>query len=418
MNAVMQMVRPDSGPLNERVEQDFAFLDSPNVQIPKHYLDNAATTQMPQPVVEAITGCYRDHLAPVFRGIYPLAEEATHLYQQSRQEVGHFIHAPNPEQLIFTRSCTESINLVAEGWARKHLSSGDWVWVTRMEHHANFLPWQRVCEQSGAILRILELDEEGTLEQPFPGQLFDKRSKLIAITHVSNVLGVENRIADLCLAASEQGIAVLVDGAQAVGHMSVNVEELGCDFYAFSAHKMYGPVGIGALYAKPERLREMEPMLLGGGMVDLVGDRQSTWADIPQRFEAGSPNYPGAIGFAAAAKYLSDLGMDEVHSHVSMVSKLMASYLHAIPNMRVFTNPLRSNTSLVSFDLEGVHPHDFAQLAASQGVAIRAGHHCCQPLMKHLGVAATNRASFGIYSSYKDVVALVKATEHVHDVFL
>jgi cysteine desulfurase/selenocysteine lyase len=306
--------------------------------------------------------------------------------------------------------------MVAQGWVRQQLSAGDKVWVTRLEHHSNLLPWQRACQQTGAELCMLELDEFGYPLLTTEG-LFDSSTKLIAITHVSNVLGVENEVAELCAKAAAHGIRVLVDGSQAVAHLEVDVEAIGCDFYAFSAHKMYGPTGIGALYAKPELLGEMEPLLLGGGMVDEVGNTESTWSEAPECFEAGSQNLAGAIGFAAAANYLKSIGMANVQAHISDLCQYAAEKLTSTSGVRLFTSENNHQSSLLSFELSDVHPHDVGQIAGEYGVAIRAGHHCCQPLMNHLGVAATNRVSFAIYNNSEDIDELMKALAYAQQLF-
>jgi len=395
------------------VAADFPFLQNGDL----HYLDNAATTQKPAVVIDAISRCYQRELAPVHRGLYPLAEQASQAYEKARVDVGRFINSPTPKKLIFTHSCTEAINMVAQGWARQQLTTGDRVWVTRLEHHTNFLPWQRVCQQTGAELCVIELDEQGYPLLDTEG-LFDASTKLIAIAHVSNVLGVENKVTELCTKASEHGIRVLVDGAQAVAHMAVDVEAIDCDFYAFSAHKMYGPSGIGALYVKPELLSEMEPFLVGGGMVDEVGEHESTWSEAPECFEAGSQNLSGAIGFAAAANYLSSLGMDNVHVHISDLCEYAAESLTSTSGVHVFTSGNTRRSSLLSFEVEGVHPHDFGHIAGESEVAIRAGHHCCQPLMRHLGVAATNRVSFAVYNTREDIDKLMTAVTDAQQLFL
>lgn len=415
MNTVLgaKDVTPPS--LNLRVADDFPLIKQHANDL--HYLDNAATTQKPQSVITALSQCYEQQLAPVHRGLYPLAEQASNLYEQARRTIGEFISSPNPEQLIFTRSCTESINLVAEGWAATRLRPGDWLWVTKMEHHSNYLPWLRLCEKSGAVLRVLDIDDNGQLLISDNKELFDRRTRLIALTHVSNVLGVENGIAELCQIASLLDIAVLVDGAQAVSHLDVDVEKLGCDFYAFSAHKMYGPAGIGALYAKPERLSQMQPLLVGGGMVDRIDGSQSSWSPPPACFEAGSPNLPGAVGFAAAAEYMQALGLGAIRSHIADVTNYAVNGLNNTPYLEVYAAGAQDKSALVSFQLADVHPHDFAQVAAEFGVALRAGHHCCQPLMKHLNVAATNRVSFAVYSSYENVDVLFESIEYAQKLF-
>lgn len=414
MNTVSR-TQDSTPPLPMSVIDDFPLIKQQAKEL--HYLDNAATTQKPRSVISALTQCYEQQLAPVHRGLYPLAEQASNLYEQARRTVGEFISSPNPEQLIFTRSCTESINLVAEGWAASRLCAGDWLWVTKMEHHSNYLPWMRLCQRTGAELHVIDIDCNGELIMPDEQALFNPRSRLIALTHVSNVLGVENKIAKLCRIAATHDIAVLVDGAQAVSHLDVNVEQLGCDFYAFSAHKMYGPAGIGALYVNPERLSQMQPLLVGGGMVDRVDGNLSRWSPPPACFEAGSPNLPGAVGFAAAADYMQTLGFESIQSHINAITQYALEGLNSIPGTEIYAAGSQNKSALVSFQLADVHPHDFAQVAGEFGVALRAGHHCCQPLMKHLDVAATNRISFAVYSSYEDVDALFESIEYAQKLF-
>lgn len=375
-----------------------------------HYLDNAASTQKPKVVIDAIADCYRQHYAPVHRGLYPLAEEASHRYEMARARIASFIGSASNGQLVFTRSATESINMVAQGWLRSRLHPGDQVWVSRMEHHANFLPWQALCRESGAELHIIELNVDGTLDLESARELYSPRTKLIALCQVSNVLGVINPIKELVAHATECNIPVLVDAAQSVGHMPVDVTELGCDFLAFSAHKMFGPSGIGVLYAKPERLEEMEPLLLGGGMVDSVGEKESSWVPSPAKFEAGSPNLADALGFAAAVDYIDSIGINAMHAHVTQLTQHALESLSKIKGIEIYgPRKAEQRAGIIAFNLDGVHPHDLAQVAGERGVAIRAGHHCCQPLMQHLGVAATVRASFAPYSSHDDLDALVDA---------
>ena len=375
-----------------------------------HYLDNAATSHKPSAVIDAISDCYAHHYGPVHRGLYAQAEDATARYERARKRIAGFIGAHSADQLIFTRSATESINMVAQGWARQRLRPGDEVWVSRMEHHANFLPWQRVCQQTGARLRLIELKADGSLDLEGAAGLYGARTQLIALCQVSNVLGVVNPIAQVVQQAGVKGIPVLVDAAQSVAHMPVNVNQLGCDFLVFSAHKMCGPNGIGALYAKPERLEEMEPLILGGGMVDQVAEEDSSWAPYPAKLEAGSANLAAAVGFAAAADYLSRLGMQAVQHHVMALTRQALQNLSHIPGIKVY-GPCKptEHAGIVAFNVKGIHPHDLAQIAGEHSVAIRAGHHCCQPLMKHLEVGATARTSFALYNQSQDIGALIEA---------
>lgn len=383
---------------------------------PLHYLDNAATTLKPNTVIDTISHCYRDHYGPVHRGLYPLAEEASRRYEMARDTLARFIHAAN-DQLIFTRSATESINMVAQGWLRPRLKAGDQIWVTRMEHHANYLPWQALCRQQGAQLRIIEIKKDGTLDLDHCDQLYDASTRLIALTHISNVLGTINPIKEICARASEKKIAVLIDGAQSVGHIPVDVSDLDCDFLAFSAHKMFGPTGIGALYAKAERLNEMEPLLLGGGMVDSVEKHESIWMPYPAKFEAGSQNLADALGFAAAVDWITALGLSTIHQYVTALTDYAYDQISKINGVEIYISDTQQRGGILSFNVSDVHPHDVAQVAGESGVAIRAGHHCCQPLMQYLATAATARASFAPYNTRDDVDALVDAIQKVRELF-
>jgi cysteine desulfurase/selenocysteine lyase len=399
----------------ERLKAQFPALSAG--RRPLHYLDNAATTQKPAAVIKAVTRSLASGQGAVHRGLYPLADAASGVYEGARAKVAGFIGAEDPDELVFTGSATQSINMVAEGWLRPRLGPGDRVWVTRMEHHANFLPWQRVCLETGAELRIIELHADGRLDLEGARDLFDDRTRMIALCQISNVLGVENPVEEICRLAGSVGIPVLVDAAQSVPHRTVDVKELGCDFLAFSAHKLYGPGGIGALYGRRVRLQEMEPLLVGGGMVDRAGDRVSSWAPPPGRFEAGSPNLAGAVGFGAAVDWITAVGMAPIQAHLLSLTRQAMAGLGRIPGLRLLTPAHAGPISIVTFDLEGVHPHDVAQIAGERGVALRAGHHCCQPLMRHLGLAATVRASFAVYNDAMDVAALVAAVDTARRLF-
>lgn len=389
------------------VRADFPLLATAGESL--HYLDNAATTQKPHAVIDAIGACYSHHYASVHRGLYPLAEAASQRYEMARSTVAKFIGAPG-DQLIFTRSATESINMVARGWARPRLKPGDQIWVTRMEHHSNYLPWQALCNETGAQLCIIDLKADGSLDLEACPTLYDSRTRLIAVTQVSNVLGVINPVKEICARAAERDIAVLVDAAQSVAHMPVDVVELDCDFLAFSAHKMFGPNGIGGLFGKARRLAEMEPLLLGGGMVDDVGEHDSGWAPYPAKFEAGSQNLAGALGFAAAVDWLDNIDRVAMHSHVTRLTQYALDTLVRLRGVEIYgPQAADQHAGIVSFNLANVHPHDVAQMAGEHGVAIRAGHHCCQPLMQHLGVAATARVSFAPYNCQDDVDAMADA---------
>lgn len=403
-----------------------------------HYLDSAATTQKPRCVIEAIAQCYEHTCAPVHRGLYDLAAQASEYYEQARNVVARFINAPTAEQCVFTRSATESINMVANGWARSRLRKGDEIWISEMEHHSNYLPWQRVCQDTGASLKIIRVSPDGELLADAAQGLFGDKVKLIALTQISNVLGCINPVAKIASRAKQSGIPVLIDACQSIGHMPVDVQDIDCAFMAFSAHKMYGPNGIGVLYGKQEFLDQCEPLLLGGGMVDRVAlctDRQapkqirdqssrqrSEWAGLPERLEAGSPNLTGAVGFAAAIKYVEHIGLLAIQEHAANLAKQASVALQSLPGVSVFGKhdniPGQGlHGGIVSFAVDGVHPHDMAQVAAEYQVAIRAGHHCAQPLMHALGVNSTARASFGVYNTAQDVDALVAATVEAVSLF-
>ncbi len=400
-------------------EHDFPLLHNSALGRNLHYLDNAATTHKPKVVIDAITTAYSELYSPIHRGLYPLAEAATESYEQARRTLQNYIGASSADELIFTRSATESINLVAQGWARDRLQAGDQIWVSRMEHHANYLPWQRICQEKGAELRIIELTEDGQLDIEGTPELFGPRTRLIALCQISNVLGTENPIKDICANARTQGIPVMVDAAQSISHLPLNVVELGCDFLACSAHKMYGPNGIGLLYTRSDRQQELQPLLVGGGMVDVVGEGNapSYWADGPARFEAGSQNMPDAIGCAAAADFVDNLGRERIHQHLQQLTSHALSLLGDIPGVRLLTSESAAFSSIVSLTLDGVHPHDIAQVAGEKQVAIRAGHHCAQPLLHSMGLDATARASFAVYNDRSDVEALAESIDYARELF-
>ncbi len=402
----------------EWVRRQFPIFDAVSATASPHYLDNAATSHKPRCVLEALDDCYRRHYGPVHRGLYALAEEASARYEAARATIGRFIGARSADQVVFTRSTTEALNMVATGWLAPRLGAGDQVWVTRLEHHANFLPWQRVCQRAGAHLRIMEIRADGSLELPPGEDLYGPRTRLIAITRVSNVLGWVAELDGLLEAARARGIPVLVDGAQGMGHMATDVEARGYDFFAFSGHKIGGPTGIGVLYAKDQWLTEMEPLLLGGGMVDWVGDESSEWSSYPAKFEAGSPHLAGAVGFAAAVNFLTQGDLDDVRRHVDDLTAQVLQGLQAMPGIVVYgSHDPKRHAGIVAFNLRDIHPHDIAQTLAEQGVAIRAGHHCCQPLMRSLGVAATARISVASYNTSEDVTRCLEAIEAAHKAF-
>jgi len=374
------------------------------------YLDNAATSQKPQSVIDAITRYYEEYNSNVHRGIHTLSEEATDGFEQARLKVARFIKAPSTRGVIFVRNTTEAINLVAQAWARKRLKPGDEILLSRMEHHSNLIPWQMVASETGAKLRFIHLNVNGTMNLSNIDELINDRTRLVAVSHMSNVLGTINPVRQLADLAHARGALMLADGAQSVPHMPVDVNELGCDFLAFSGHKMLGPTGTGVLWGRESVLEEMDPFMGGGSMILEVSCETATWNEIPQKFEAGTPDVAGAIGLGAAIDYLQHLGMENVRRHEVEVTTYALDRLSSVEDLMIF-GPMDPEVrgGVISFNLLDVHPHDLGTILDQEGVAIRAGHHCCQPLMKWLDVSATARASFYVYNRPDEVDALVSA---------
>ena len=374
------------------------------------YLDNAATSQKPQSVIDAITRYYEEYNSNVHRGIHTLSEEATDGFEQARLKVARFIKAPSTRGVIFVRNTTEAINLVAQAWARKRLKPGDEILLSRMEHHSNLIPWQMVASETGAKLRFIHLNVNGTMNLSNIDELINDRTRLVAVSHMSNVLGTINPVRQLADLAHARGALMLADGAQSVPHMPVDVNELGCDFLAFSGHKMLGPTGTGVLWGRESVLEEMDPFMGGGSMILEVSCETATWNEIPQKFEAGTPDVAGAIGLGAAIDYLQQLGMENVRRHEVEVTTYALDRLSSVEDLMIF-GPMDPEVrgGVISFNLLDVHPHDLGTILDQEGVAIRAGHHCCQPLMKWLDVSATARASFYVYNRPDEVDALVSA---------
>jgi cysteine desulfurase / selenocysteine lyase len=385
---------------------------------PLVYLDSGSTSQKPEVVIDALAGHLRNHNANVHRGVYALAQEADAAYDSARSRVAAFTGA-QPETTIFTKNVTEAINLVAYAWGRANVGPGDAVLITQMEHHANIVPWQVLCRERGAELRYLEVDERGELSlEQLDVELARGDVRLVAVTHVSNVLGTIVPVAEIAARARAAGAVSLVDGAQAVPHMAVDVEAIGADFYAWTGHKALGPMGIGVLHGRREILERMEPFLTGGDMISSVDFQSATWNELPYKFEAGTPPVAEAVGLGAAVEYLGRLGMDRVRAHERALTGYMLERLEDVPGLRVAGAPeAEARGGLASFTIEGMHPHDIAELADRGGVCIRAGHHCAQPLMSCLGVSATARASIGVYNEPGDVDALVDALLAGREVF-
>ena len=402
----------------ERIRRDFPILKRDIGDARLVYLDNAATSQRPVQVLAEMTRFYRDHNANIHRGVHTLSVEATDLYEEARGKVARFINARRPEELVFTRNTTESINLVAHGWGRKFLQAGDEVVISEIEHHSNIVPWQMLRDERGIVLKYIPMQPDGTLDLDVARQIIGPKTKLLAVTAMSNALGTIVPLDVLIPMAREHGAKVLIDGAQSVPHLPVDVQALDADFLAFSAHKMLGPTGMGALWARYELLDEMDPFMGGGDMILTVTMERSTWADVPAKFEAGTPNVGGAVGFGAAVDYLSALGMDAVRAHEVELTDYALRRLGDVPGVSIFGPPnAEDRGGVISFELEGVHPHDVGQVLDTHGVAVRTGHHCAQPVMAALNVPATARASFYIYNTTEEVDRLAVALEEVSRFF-
>jgi cysteine desulfurase/selenocysteine lyase len=376
-----------------------------------HYLDSAATTQKPASVLAAITKYYETANANPHRGAYRLSAAATEAYHAARARIAKFLGVADADTLVFTRGTTEALNLVASAWGRANVKAGDRIVVTRLEHHANFVPWQTLAHEAGAEFVIAELADNGTLDLDRLAGLMNARTRVLAFGHVSNALGTVNPVHELVGLARRVGALAVCDGAQSAPHLAVGVDALGVDAYAFSGHKMLGPMGVGGLVMRRDLLEAMPPYQMGGDMIAHVGDTQTTWNVLPHKFEAGTPNVEGPVGLAAACDYLDALGMDRVHAHEQALTRLASERLAAIPGVRVLGPAPEQRGGVASFTLDDVHPHDLAQLLDAENVCVRAGHHCAQPLMRALGVHATTRASFYVYNDAADVEALVAAVD-------
>jgi cysteine desulfurase/selenocysteine lyase len=402
-----------------RVRADFPVLGQTMNGRPLVYLDNAASAQKPRAVGEAIISCYRESYANVGRGVHQLAQRTTAARERARETVRAFLGAAAPDEIVFVRGTTEAINLVAWSYGRARgtgLARGDEVLVTAMEHHSNLVPWQMLCEERQALLRVVPVNRRGELDLAALGRLLSPRTRIVAVAHVSNVLGTINPIAEIAAMAHQRGAVVVVDGAQGAPHLAVDVAALDCDFYAFSGHKVYGPSGIGVLYGRAELLAAMPPWQGGGGMIERVTFESTTYAPPPHRFEAGTPSIEGALGLAAALDYLTTLGVPAIAAWEDQLLVRAAERLSAIPGVQLVGAP-RERAGVLSFVVEGVHPHDVGTVLDGLGIAVRAGHHCAQPLMDLLELPATTRASFGLYNTLDEVEALAGALERVREVF-
>ena len=400
----------------ERIRQDFPIL---NLEQSGHrlvYLDNAATAQTPQAVIDALVRYYTHENANVHRGVHFLSQRATDRYEEARSKIARFLNTPVGCQLIFTRGTTDAINLVASSYGDSHVQEGDEIIISHMEHHSNIVPWQMLCERKNAHLKVIPINDAGELILDEYARMISPRAKLVAITHVSNALGTINPVEDIIRMAHEHGVPVLVDGAQAVPHMPTDLKKIDCDFYVFSGHKVYGPTGIGCLYGNAKFLNDMPPYQGGGDMIVSVTFEKTTYNSLPYKFEAGTPNIADAIALGAAIDYLSSIGMDKIAAHEHELLQYGTEALQSVKGIRLI-GTARNKAGVLSFTMEHAHPHDIGQLLDEKGIAIRAGHHCAQPVMQRFNVPATARASLGMYNTREEIDMLVEALHHVNKVF-
>ena len=401
----------------DKVRADFPVLQRSVHGKPLVYFDTAASAQRPLQVIEAVDDFYRNHNANIHRGVHTLSQEATDLYEQARIKTAKFINAPSDQEIIFTRGTTESINLVAHSYVRPRLKKGDEILISWMEHHSNIVPWQMLCEETGAVLKVVPMNQNGELEMDVLAEMLTERVKLLAVVHISNALGTINPVADICAMAKQHGIPVLVDGAQAMPHQAVDVQALGCDFYCFSGHKMYGPTGIGVLWGRYEHLQAMRPYQGGGEMIRHVTFEKSTYNDAPGKFEAGTPNIAGAIGLGAAVDYLQDLGMENVATWEAQLLAYGTEKLTRIDGFRMIGTAAKK-AGVMSFVLGDIHANDVGTIIDLHGVAIRTGHHCAMPVVQFFGLPATARASLGVYNTFEELDVLADSLEKTNEMFV
>ncbi len=400
----------------QRVRRDFPILNQRVHGKPLVYLDNAATTQKPQAVIDAMVRSYAEENANIHRGVHLLSERATRAYEEAREKVRGFLNAPDAREIIFVRGTTEAINMVAQTFGRANIGRGDEVLITEMEHHSNIVPWQLVCEEKGAQLKVIPITDEGELRLDLVDSLITDRTRMVAVVHVSNSLGTINPVAAIVEKAHARGVPVLVDGAQAVAHMPVDVQALGCDFYALSGHKLFGPTGIGVLWGRLPLLEKMPPYQGGGDMISSVTFKKTTYNVVPNKFEAGTPNIAGSVGLGAAIDYLKAIDFAAMHAYENELLAYGTQALTAVPGIRI-VGTASNKASILSFVMEDVHPHDIGTILDQAGVAIRTGHHCTQPLMERMGVPATARASLALYNTKEEIDALVGALARVREIF-
>ena len=400
----------------DRIRSEFPGLHQMIKGKPLVYLDNAASAQKPQQVIDAISGFYAHDYANIHRGVHELSERATKAYESARLKVQAFMGAASEREIIFVRGTTEGINLVAESYGRANVGEGDEVLITTMEHHSNIVPWQMLCERTGANLKVVPISDRGELEMEELEKLLGSKTKIVAVGHVSNALGTINPVRTIIELAHEQGVPVLIDGAQAAPHVAIDVREPDCDFYTISAHKMFGPSGIGVLYAKESLLEKMQPYQGGGDMISTVSFEKTTYNRLPFRFEAGTPNIAGAVGLGATVDYLNGIGMDGIAAYEEELLDYGTNALREIPGLRI-VGEANHKASVLSFVLDGIHPHDVGTILDQEGIAVRTGHHCAQPVMDRFGVAATARASLALYNTREDIDRLVQGLATVREVF-
>ncbi len=399
-----------------RIRADFPVLGRTVHGKPLVYLDNAATAQKPRVVIDAVDHFFRQDNANIHRGVHSLSAQATAAYDEVRSRVRAFINASEDREIVFVRGTTEAINLVAQSYGRGAIGAGDEILVSEMEHHSNLVPWQLLADQVGAVIKMLPITDEGELDLEVYPALLGERTKLVAVAHVSNALGTVNPVAAICAEARARGIPVMVDGAQGVPHLPVDVQELGCDFYAFSGHKMFGPTGVGVLYGRAELLDAMPPYQGGGGMIASVSFEGTTYAPIPTRFEAGTPAIAEVIGLGPAIAYLEEIGFDAIVAYEAELIQYAVDQVTGVPGVRLIGTPAE-RAGAVSLVMDVAHPHDIGTILDQEGIAVRAGHHCCQPVMDHFGLAATVRASFAFYNTFDEVDALVRGLHRVNEMF-
>jgi len=400
----------------ESVRRDFPILHQQINEHPLVYLDNGATSQKPRSVIDAISDYYLHDNSNVHRGVHTLAARATDAFENARTRAQEFLHAPDNKEIVFVRGTSEAINLIARGYAAPRLRADDEVLITEMEHHSNIVPWQLLCEEKGAVLQVAPIDDRGELLMDEFEKLLSPRTRMVAVVHVSNALGTVNPVREIAELAHSRGVPVLVDGAQAVSHTRVDVRDLDCDFYALSGHKLFGPSGVGALYGKAELLENMPPYQGGGEMILSVSFEKSTFKEIPHKFEAGTPDIAGAVGLGAAIDYVNGVGFDGIAAHEGDLLAYGTALLEEIPRLRII-GTASEKASVLSFVLEGIHPHDVGTILDQEGIAVRTGHHCAQPVMDRFGVPATTRASLALYNTRSDLDALANGIRKVQEIF-